>query len=125
MDRRDFLLTTAATMAATTTSWAYALSPAPDAVASPIDEAFQAIFEAKLNASPEMATGLGFDKGTRAAMKGQLDDNSLKAVSDDLARTRKALAQLEPFRDQNLPDQEGGESHERGPGCRYQDPRYI
>ncbi|TNE38677.1 MAG: DUF885 family protein [Sphingomonadales bacterium] len=106
MDRRDFLLTTAATMAATTTSWAYALSPAPDAVAFPIDEVFQAIFEAKLNASPEMATGLGFDKGTRAAMKGQLDDNSLKAVSDDLARTRKALAQLEPFRDQNLPDQD-------------------
>lgn len=102
MNRRDFLLTTASTTLV-------ALAPralAQNGAASPIDTAFQRIFDRAVDASPEGATALGLDKGARAGLKFRLDDNSLAAVTADLARTRQAIADLNRFDIRKLPDRD-------------------
>ena len=53
-----------------------------------------AMFETLVDDSPRFATSLGLDKGKRAALKSQLDDNSNAAKARRLERSRGWLKQL-------------------------------
>lgn len=103
MDRRQFLLASAATGALAFAPRAFA--QAADGSA-PLNATFEQIFQMRVDQSPESATALGLDKGPRAAMKSRLDDNSLQAVKDDLALTRKTLAMLDAFKGKPLGDRD-------------------
>ncbi len=106
MDRRDFLLSSAATTLAAISTPAFAQGvPAADTTPE-LNAAFDRIFNMQVDASPEGATSLGLDKGPRAAMKSRLDDNSLVAVKDDLALTKKSLAILDAFKGKPLTDKD-------------------
>ncbi|MCR5879103.1 DUF885 family protein [Phenylobacterium sp. J367] len=52
------------------------------------------MFETLVDDSPRFATSLGLDKGVRAGLKAQLDDNSLAAKARRLGRSRKWLGEL-------------------------------
>ncbi len=52
------------------------------------------MFETQVDESPRRATSLGLDKGKRAALKSQLDDNSLEARAKRLERTRARAKEL-------------------------------
>ncbi len=54
-------------------------------------------FYARLDASPEQATRLGLDSGSRSALKSKLDDQSSAGQADDLARAKGELAELRSF----------------------------
>jgi uncharacterized protein (DUF885 family) len=104
MDRRDFLLSSAALAA---------LGAAPRALAqtagtndTALNAAFETVFNMAVDASPEAATSFGLDKGPRAAAKSMLDDRSLQAVQDNLAITRKAIALLDTFKGKALTDRD-------------------
>src|SRR5689334_2389687 len=102
-DRRRLLLAAAASGLA-----AAARKPAghPAAAAGPGDAAlnryFDQVCERFLKASPETATGLGLDKGARAALKSQLSDASMAHIHDDRALCRDGLAKLATFPDASL-----------------------
>jgi uncharacterized protein (DUF885 family) len=83
-DRRSFLATSAgaALMAATP---ALAQAGGEDAK---LRAQLDAMFEALVDDSPRFATSLGLDKGRRAALKSQLDDNSSAAKARRLERSR-------------------------------------
>ncbi|WP_312490140.1 DUF885 family protein, partial [Sphingomonas sp.] len=97
MDRRTFLLSSAATAGAT-------VLPAIPAFAQAASETTPAPGDARLNAvfdqvlaetvreSPEFATSLGFDTGKNADLRHKLGDNSYGAIAKNLARSRKAQA---------------------------------
>jgi uncharacterized protein (DUF885 family) len=53
------------------------------------------MFETQVDESPRRATSLGLDKGARAALKSQLDDNTLQARAQRLERTRGRMKQLQ------------------------------
>jgi len=109
MKRRDFLLTTAVTALAgmAPRAFAQAAAAAPGGDTTPaLDEAFNRIFFMRVDSSPQAATSLGFDKGERAAMKSQLDDNSLAGIAADLARARQSRALLEGFDPATLTDKD-------------------
>ena len=55
---------------------------------------FDAFFNEGIDESPEFATSLGLDKGPRAALKGQLSDQSRAERDRRLARARDRLARL-------------------------------
>jgi len=103
MDRRDFLLSSAALTLASMAPRAFA---ATGETTPALDAAFETIFNMQVDDSPETATSLGLDKGARAAMKGKLDDRSLQAVKDDLAQNRKALAMLDSLKGKPLTDRD-------------------
>src|ERR1700710_2778452 len=90
LDRRSFLATTAGA----------ALLTAAPALAQPAGEdarlrtMLDQMFETQVDESPRRATSLGLDKGRRAALKSQLDDNSMAARAQRLERTRARAAQL-------------------------------
>jgi len=108
MKRRDFLLTSAATALAGMAPRALAQGApaAGDGTTPALDATFEQIFQMMIDESPESATSLGLDKGARAAMKAQLDDNSLQAVKDDLALNRKALALIDAWKGKPLTDRD-------------------
>jgi uncharacterized protein (DUF885 family) len=66
-----------------------------DAQASKI---LDGITEQLLRDAPEAATGLGIDKGARAALKSRLSDNSAAGRQRVAAHLRAALDQLKPLR---------------------------
>jgi uncharacterized protein (DUF885 family) len=106
MDRRDFLLSTAATTLAALSTRALAqAAPAGDTTPE-LNAAFDQIFNIMIDNSPESATALGLDKGPRAAMKGKLDDNSLAAVKDDFDLAKKSMAILDGFKGRTLTDKD-------------------
>ncbi len=53
-----------------------------------------AIFEKAVDDSPELATGLGFDKGKRAALKSKLDVYTREKQETDLAENKAYLARF-------------------------------
>ncbi|MFS0773809.1 DUF885 domain-containing protein [Sphingomonas sp. 1P08PE] len=55
-------------------------------------------FYARLDDSPEQATSLGLDTGTRARLKSQLDDTSRAAQARQFARAKQELAALKTVR---------------------------
>lgn len=99
MDRRTFLSATAAAMGtalAPLDAFAQAAG-APGAADQRLNALFQRIFDDTIDNNPEFATGLGLDKGARAKLKYQLDDNGLAERASDLARTRRWLTEMERF----------------------------
>jgi uncharacterized protein (DUF885 family) len=90
-DRRSFLATTAGA-ALLTAAPALAQASSEDAkLRSMLDQ----IYEAQIDESPRRATSLNLDKGARAALKSQLDDNSLEARAKRLERTRGRMKELQ------------------------------
>lgn len=100
MDRRSFLSTASA---AAFTAGAVSLHPlkafaAP--AAAPGDAAmtriFDEIFADQIRHSPGFATVLGLDKGENAGLRSKLDTRPYqRARAEDLARTRRYIAQVE------------------------------
>ncbi len=89
LDRRSFLATTAGA----------ALMTAAPALAQGSEDAklrtlLDKIFEDQVDDSPERATGLGLDKGARAALKSQLDERSAAAREARLAKVKARVAAL-------------------------------
>jgi len=104
MDRRDFLLSSAALAALGIAP--RALAQTADPSDSALNAAFETIFNMGVDASPEAATSFGLDKGARAAAKWKLDDRSLQAVQDNLALTKKSIALLDTFKGKPLSDRD-------------------
>ncbi len=90
LDRRTFLATTAGA-ALLTAAPALAQAGSEDAK---LRAQLDAMFEALVDDSPRFATSLGLDKGKRAALKSQLDDNSIAAKARRLERSRGWLKDL-------------------------------
>jgi uncharacterized protein (DUF885 family) len=84
IDRRSFLVTTAGA----------ALAAGLPAIAQPAAEdarlaaLFDRIFNETIDESPQQATSLGLDKGARAPLKSQLNDNSAAGKAHRLERAR-------------------------------------
>ncbi|WP_116089709.1 DUF885 domain-containing protein [Sphingomonas crusticola] len=100
MDRRAFLASSAAALAAAGIPEC-ALAQAGDAQ---LNALFDAIFADLLQQSPELATSLGLDKGAHAAAKHQLSDRSAAESARDAARTRAWIARLEAIDASGLSD---------------------
>ena len=97
MDRRSFLATSA-TVALLPFADAPALAVARSGDAR-LNGLFEAIFQERLRNSPELATSLGLDKGPNAALKSKLETDPAPEVrAKDLARNRRAIAQLKAIR---------------------------
>lgn len=93
MDRRQFLSISG------TTALGLGLLPGELAAQTTTGDAalaalFERIFREAVMRSPELATSLGLDKGPAAALKSQLSPRTAQRREDDLARVRKALAEL-------------------------------
>ena len=99
LNRRQMLAATAA-LAAAAHPLAAAVVGAKAAVADPqLAATLDAIANGILATSPEAATGLGLDRGERAALAGQLSDASEAAAKRDLAALgeyRKWLMAVDP-----------------------------
>jgi uncharacterized protein (DUF885 family) len=104
MDRRDFLLSSAAVAALGVAPRSFAQTAGASDPA--LNAAFETIFNMQVDASPEAATSFGLDKGPRAAAKSKLDDRSLQAVQDNLAITKKSIALLDTFKGKTLSDRD-------------------
>src|SRR4051812_21379052 len=90
LDRRSFLATTAGA-ALLTAAPALAQGSSEDAR---LRAQLDAMFETQIDDSPRRATSLGLDKGRRAALKSQLDDNTLAAKTRRLERARTWAKEL-------------------------------
>ena len=99
MDRRAFLSTGSAV------ALGLPLLGAPVAAAKPmkgatggdakINALFEQIFQDQVRRSPELASGLGLDKGANAHLKSELDIRPAAAArAEDLARSRRNLAAI-------------------------------
>lgn len=94
IDRRSFLLTTAG-FALSAAAPAFAQAGSEDAK---LRAQLDSMFEQTVDDSPRFATSLGLDKGARAALKSQLDDNSAAGKQKRLERARgwvKALKAID------------------------------
>ena len=69
-----------------------------------LDTLLTTIFDSNLKYAPEFATQLGLDKGANVALKGRLGDYSPGAVKANLARTTRAIAQIEAVPPATLSD---------------------
>ena len=93
MDRRQFLALSGSTAVG------LGLIPAELAAQGATGDAalnalFERIFREAVMRSPELATQLGLDKGPAAALKSQLSPRTAQRREEDLARVRRALAEL-------------------------------
>jgi len=98
MDRRSFL-------ASGTAAGALGLLPAGAIGAQATSAAaggdaalaamFDRVFRESVMRSPELATSLGFDKGSGAPLKHRLSDRSPAARAENLARTKAAIAMID------------------------------
>jgi uncharacterized protein (DUF885 family) len=96
MDRRSFL-TASATVALLPLAETRALAAVtkPGSGDARLNALFEAIFQDRVRHSPQLASSLGLDKGANAALKSKLDTRPAAAArTEDLARTRRAIAQL-------------------------------
>ena len=99
MDRRAFIMSSAATAALSTlparsafaqTSAGTAAAPSPGDAR--LNAAFDQVLRETVRQSPEFATSLGLDTGKDADLRHMLGDNSYAAIAKGLARNRKAQA---------------------------------
>lgn len=97
MDRRTFLMTSAAA----TATLAVDSGPAWAATGG-IGAAFDAIFAKSLDQSPQLTTSLGLAKGARAAANSKLDDNSPAGMQARLQAAKDGLAAIGKFRPADL-----------------------
>jgi len=91
LNRRSLLVTLLASCAAAS---ARAADPAPSAEGARLKALFDGMVQHLLQRSPELATGLGLDKGPLAGLKSKLSDNSLAASEADRKRDAADLAAL-------------------------------
>jgi len=107
MDRRSFLATSAgAALLPLAESPVFAAATAePGGGDARLNALFEEIFEDRVRHSPELASSLGLDKGPNAALKSKLDTRpQAQAREEDLARTRRAIAQLKAINPATLSD---------------------
>ncbi|MFN3669814.1 MAG: DUF885 domain-containing protein [Brevundimonas sp.] len=106
IDRRRLMLSSAGLglMAALPVA---AQTPAP--ALSPADARLDAMltrwFEENVDLSPEYATGLGLDRGARAALSGQLRQSGIADAAADRARARARWAEIQTVSPDGLSDQ--------------------
>jgi uncharacterized protein (DUF885 family) len=93
MHRRQFIAAAVATTAAATLPCALQAAPA-SAEDARLTMLLDAFFFEGLDENPEQATGIGLDKGARAALKSQLNDYSAAGKALRLARAKDRLARL-------------------------------
>jgi len=91
MHRRQFIAAAAATAALPHFARAATATGSEDARLATLLDAF---FYEGVDENPEGATGLGLDKGTRAALKSQLNDYSAAGKATRLARVKDRLGRL-------------------------------
>jgi uncharacterized protein (DUF885 family) len=104
LDRRQFLLGSAATGALALAGCTTAATPrTPSARARAL---YDEIFDAMLEASPETATGLGLDTGARAHLKHRLSDESRSGKMGAYRPMIEALPRLRRIDRAALPAQE-------------------
>jgi uncharacterized protein (DUF885 family) len=97
MDRRSFLATSATLALLPLTEAPAVAAVAPNAGSSDakLNTLFEDIFKERVRNSPGLASSLGLDKGPNADLKSKLDTRPAPvARSEDLARTRRAIAKL-------------------------------
>ncbi|THD62274.1 DUF885 family protein [Phenylobacterium sp.] len=94
-DRRSFLATTAGAALLTAAPALAQTGGQAGSEDAKLRAMLDRIYEAQIDESPRRATSLGLDKGARAALKSQLDDNSLDARAKRLERTRARMQQLQ------------------------------
>ena len=107
MDRRSFLAAGATVALLPLTE-----APALAAVATKggsgdarLNQLFEQIFEERVRTAPQLASSLGLDKGPNAALKSKFDtDPAPVARRKDLARNRRALAELRAISPTTLSD---------------------
>lgn len=106
LDRRNFLAT-----GTTIALLPLAEAPALAVVTKPgngdvaINSAFEDIFQERVRSSPTLASSLGLDKGSNAALKSKLDTRPGSAARhEDLARNRRAIARLNAISPTTLSD---------------------
>ncbi len=104
MDRRSFLATSA-TVALLPLIEAPALAAVAKSGDANLNKLFEDIFQDRVHNSPELATSLGLDKGPNAALKSKLETDPAPQVrAKDLARNRRAIAQLKAISPATLSD---------------------
>jgi uncharacterized protein (DUF885 family) len=93
MERRKFLATSSAALAAASIRPAVALAAGGEdaQLAALMDR----LFYQDIDLSPEAATERGFDKGPRAALKSRLDDDSPAGRAKRMAANRQGLRELQ------------------------------
>ncbi|WP_304175834.1 DUF885 family protein [Phenylobacterium aquaticum] len=99
IDRRSFLATSAGA-ALLTAAPAFAQTTEDARLKALLDQ----MFEQQVDESPQRATSLGLDKGPRAALKGQLDDNSAAGRARRLEAVRGRVAALKAIKREALSD---------------------
>lgn len=94
MKRREFMATSSAAvaLAALRPGTAFAQASGGD---GQVRKVLDQIFYGDIDLEPESATERGFDKGDRAALKSQLDDNSPAGRARRTAHDRKSLHDLQ------------------------------
>ena len=108
MDRRAFLSTGSAvalglpSLGSPATALAKPMTSAAGGDAR-INALFEQIFQDQVRRSPELASGLGLDKGANAHLKSELDIRPVAvARAEDLARSRRNLATIRAIPPANL-----------------------
>ena len=105
MDRRTFLAgsaTAALVPAVELPAVAQTVAGSNDAR---LNALFEELFMERVRTSPQLATQLGLDKGPLAALKSTLDtDPVAKQRADNLARTRRGIAQVQAISPSTLSD---------------------
>jgi uncharacterized protein (DUF885 family) len=107
LDRRTFLLSGAATLAAASTGLAAPTKPAPSPTAAAMYKLFDALMAEQLDNNPEGVTYLGLDSGKRAYQKSKLNDRSLAGNARIKARTASALKRLDAIDRRQLSGMDG------------------
>lgn len=98
LDRRNLLMSGAATFAATALLHpTLALSAGANDNSAALAKLFDAFVDEQLDHSPEGATSLGLDKGPRAHQRSELGDRSLAEAGRINAMTADQLKRLEAF----------------------------
>ena len=104
MDRRTFL-TSGATVALLPLTEAPAFAQAAGSGDARLNALFEEIFQETVRTSPTLATALGLDKGPLAALKSKLDTDPVAVQRrEDMARTRRAIGQLQAIGPSTLSD---------------------
>jgi len=104
MDRRSFLATSA-TVALLPLTEVPAFAAPSGAGDAKLNALFERIFQDRVRNSPELASSLGLDKGPNAALKSKLEtDPAPVQRSKDLARDRRAIAELNAISAATLSD---------------------
>ena len=93
LNRRQLIASTAATAAVGVAGQSLAQPGSP----AQLNALFDAFVAEQLNLSPEGATSLGMDTGSRAAQKSQLDDRSPAGLLKQQELAGSQLARLEAF----------------------------